>query len=145
MDWNKIWHDRRHLGVPSSVSKRFLSLSYIRRKLCTNLVWRLALSPNEPRQAFTWASSSRSTIGCVQNDFYVWRKTMHLSCTDTNIISKQTETSLTWPTSHRSSIGCVQNNSKPIVRSAQTVHPSRVKISTISKWTVTNFHLSLFI
>jgi hypothetical protein len=32
---------------------------------------------------------------------------------------------------------------KPIVRSAQTVHLSCVKISTISKWTETSFHLSL--
>jgi hypothetical protein len=33
--------------------------------------------------------------------------------------------------------------SEPVVRSAQTVHLSCVKISTISKWTESNFHLSL--
>ena len=33
--------------------------------------------------------------------------------------------------------------SKPIRCSTQTVHLSYVKISTISKWTVTSFHLCL--
>jgi hypothetical protein len=32
---------------------------------------------------------------------------------------------------------------KPTVRSAQTVHLSWSKISTISEWTETSFHLSL--
>jgi hypothetical protein len=49
--------------------KWFLCLQYIRRKPCTYLVSRLALCPNRPKQASTCASSPRSTIGCVQNDF----------------------------------------------------------------------------
>jgi hypothetical protein len=49
--------------------KRFLSLWYVRRKPCTYLVLRLALCPNRPKRASTSASSPRSTIECVQNDF----------------------------------------------------------------------------
>ena len=37
-------------------------------------------------------------------------RTMHLSCTNTNTISKRSERDSTWPTSPRTSIGCVQND-----------------------------------
>jgi hypothetical protein len=50
---------------------------------------------NELNQASTWASSPRSTIGCVQNDFLAYgmfSTNLHLSCTDTNTISKCTKT-----------------------------------------------------
>jgi hypothetical protein len=49
--------------------KWFLSLWYVRRKLCTYLASRLALCLNRPKWASTWATSPRSTIGCIQNDF----------------------------------------------------------------------------
>jgi hypothetical protein len=180
----------------------------------------------------------RSSIGCIQNDFWAygtftanrapscvkistiskWTKasfsvepchlgvpsgvsrtiselmvhlaqTVHLSCTDTNTVSKRTETRLHRTTSPWSSIGCVQNDfwaygtfianyapilhqdkqylqmdqnklpvepchqgvpsgaskmiSDPMVCSAQTLHLSCGKISTISKQTKTSFHLTL--
>jgi hypothetical protein len=72
----------------------FPSLWYVHHKPCTNLASRLALSPNCPKQASTWASSGRSTIGCVQNNFWAMvrlAQTVHLSCTDTNIVSKRTK------------------------------------------------------
>jgi hypothetical protein len=50
--------------------KWFLSLWYVQRKPCTYLAQRLALSPNRAKRVSTWASSPRSTIGCIQNDFY---------------------------------------------------------------------------
>jgi hypothetical protein len=59
-DQNKILHDPRHLGGPLGASK--LSLWYVQRKPCTYLASRLALSPNGPKWASTWASSPRSTI-----------------------------------------------------------------------------------
>jgi hypothetical protein len=49
--------------------KWFLSLWYIPYKPRTYLASRFAISPNELNQASTWASSPRSTIRCVQNDF----------------------------------------------------------------------------
>jgi hypothetical protein len=48
--------------------KIFLSLWCVWGKPFTYIVSRLALSPNRPKQASTWASSPRSTIGCIQND-----------------------------------------------------------------------------
>jgi hypothetical protein len=52
--------------------KRFLSLWYVWRKPCTYLASRLALSQNGPNRASPWASLPRSTIGCIQNDFWVY-------------------------------------------------------------------------
>jgi hypothetical protein len=40
-------------------------------------------------------------------------------------------------------LGAYKMISKPTIRSAQTVHLSWIRISTISKWTETSFHLSL--
>jgi hypothetical protein len=64
-DQNKIPHDPRNLGVPSVRPKQFLNLWYVRRKPCTFLASRFILSPNGPKRASTWASSPRSTIGCI--------------------------------------------------------------------------------
>jgi hypothetical protein len=50
--------------------KWFLRLWYVRHKPCTYLASRLALSLNGLNRASTWALSPRSTIGCVQNDFW---------------------------------------------------------------------------
>jgi hypothetical protein len=50
--------------------KWLLRLWYVRHKPCTYLAWRVALSLNGLDWASTWASSPRSTIGCVQNDFW---------------------------------------------------------------------------
>jgi hypothetical protein len=73
--------------------KWFMSLWYVRRKLCTYLASRLGLSPNKPKRASTWASSPKSTIGCIQSEPMVRSaQTVHLSCTDNNTISKHTET-----------------------------------------------------
>jgi hypothetical protein len=52
--------------------KWFPSLWYVRCKLCTYLASRLALSPNGPKWASTWASSPRSTIGCIQTNFWAY-------------------------------------------------------------------------
>jgi hypothetical protein len=76
--------------------KWFLSLWNIRHKPCTNLGSRLALSPNEPKRASTWASSPRSTILCVENDFRAMVclvQTAHISCIKISTISKPTKTS----------------------------------------------------
>jgi hypothetical protein len=49
--------------------KQFLSLWYVRRKPCTYLASRLALSPNAPKQDSTWPISPSSSIVWNQNDF----------------------------------------------------------------------------
>jgi hypothetical protein len=160
---------------------------------CTYLVSRLALSQNGPKWASSWASSPRSTIGCVQKWFmslwYVWRKpctyltstltpspndrceTPHDPCNlgvpsgVSKMISKPNCTfsanratilcqdlhylqmdrnELSFETHHLGvPSGVSKTIYKPMIRSAQTVHLSCIKISTISKWTETSFHLSL--
>ena len=50
--------------------KWFHTLWYFWRKPFTDLVSRLALSPNEPKRASSWASSPKSTIGCVLKDIW---------------------------------------------------------------------------
>jgi hypothetical protein len=52
--------------------KWFLSLCYVRRKSSNYVASRLALSPNGMKRAYIWASSPRSTIGCVQNDLWAY-------------------------------------------------------------------------
>jgi hypothetical protein len=91
---NELPLEPLHLGVPLGASKTiskpmvhlmqtvhqscvkmrtgpkwFTCLWYVRRKTCTNLVSRLAHSPNGPKRTSTWASSTRSTIRCIQKWF----------------------------------------------------------------------------
>jgi hypothetical protein len=117
----------------------FLSLRYIRHKRCTNLASRVALSPNGQNQASTWASSTRSSIECVQNYFYasdmfganrapIFAPTLALCLNGLKRYS-------TWPTSLTSSIGSIQNYLWAY-GSFYPIHaPSCVKISTIAKRT----------
>jgi hypothetical protein len=87
--------------------KQFLTLCYLWCKMCIYLASRLALSPNRPKRASTWASSPRSTIGCVWNDFQAVVRSaqiVHLSRIKVSTISKQVTT---WASSPRSTIGCI--------------------------------------
>jgi hypothetical protein len=94
--------------------KWFLSLWYIRRKPCIYLVSRLALCPNRPKWATMCASSPRSTIGCVQNDFltlwYVWRKPSIYLASRLTLSPNRPKWASTWASSPRSTIGSVQND-----------------------------------
>jgi hypothetical protein len=74
MDQNEILHDPCHLGVLSGVSKWFPSLWYVWRKPCTYHAPKLTLSPKGPKGDSTWPTSHRSSIGCVQNDFWGYGK-----------------------------------------------------------------------
>jgi hypothetical protein len=96
MDRNEIPHDHRCLGVPSGASKKVSEPIVCSVQIMHLCALRLALSPNIPKWASTCASLTRSTIGCIQNFFVpmvLSAQTVHLSCTDNNTVSKQTETS----------------------------------------------------
>jgi hypothetical protein len=106
--------------------KWFLILYYVRRKPCTYLVSRLALCPNRPKQASTCASSHRSTIWCVQNDFRAYdtfnanrasilRQDYHYLQTDQNEHPLK-------PHHLGVPLGASKMISAPMVRLAQTVH-----------------------
>jgi hypothetical protein len=95
MDQNEILHDPCHLGVPSGASKA-ISKNLVRSSQTMHLSCvKISTISNELNQASTWALSPRSTIGCIENDFWAYvclAQTVHLSWTDTNTISKWTKT-----------------------------------------------------
>ena len=70
-------------------------------------------------------------------------QTVHLSCTDTNTISKRSETGFHKDPRH---IGVPSAVSKPIsepmVRSAQTVHLYGTEVNTVSKQTEIRFYMT---
>jgi hypothetical protein len=70
LHWNERPFEPRHPRVPSGASKQFLSLWYVWRKPCTYHALKPTLSPKGPKRASIWASSPRSTIRCVQNNFW---------------------------------------------------------------------------
>jgi hypothetical protein len=102
MNQNEVLHDPYRLGVPSGASKmiselmvrsvqtvhlslikistiskrtetRFhLRLWYVWCKLWIYLAPTLTLSPNGPKRYSTWPTLPRSSIRCVQNDFWVY-------------------------------------------------------------------------
>jgi hypothetical protein len=95
MERNNIPHDPRHHGVPSGASK-MISEVVVRLGQTVHLSCvKISIISKWMDEASTWASSPRSTIGCVQNDFWAYgllAQTIHLSCTNTNNISKWTKT-----------------------------------------------------
>jgi hypothetical protein len=94
--------------------KWFPSLRYVRRKPCTYLESRLALSPNETKRAFIWALSPRIIIRCVQNDFlslwYVWRKRCTYLALKLTLSSNGLKQAFIWALAPRSFIRCIQND-----------------------------------
>jgi hypothetical protein len=147
MDRNKIPQDPQHLVVPSGASK-MISKPMVRSAQTMHLSCvRLALSLNELNQASTWALSIRSTIGCVQNDFWAYGMYgtnqapilhLHQYCLqmDQNEIPHD-------PRHLRVPSGASKTISKVVVRSTQIVYLSCVKISTIFEMTESSFQLSL--
>jgi hypothetical protein len=83
-------------------------------KPCNYLASRLTLSPNGPRQASTWHTLPRSTIGCAQSDFHASGTFIAKPCTylalDSNYLQNKLKWAFAWPTSPRSTIGCIQND-----------------------------------
>jgi hypothetical protein len=115
--------------------KQLLRQWYVRHNPCTYLVSRLAITLNSLNWASTWTSSPRSTIGCVQNNFWacgtfgtnrapIMRQ--DLQYLQTNWIKHPLE-----PRTQGVPSGVSKTFFEPMVRLAQTLHLSCVKISTI--------------
>ena len=120
---------------------------------------------NGLKQASTWASSPRSTIGCVQNKhplephhvgvpslcpkwflslWYVWRKPCTYLVSRLALCPNGPKRDILLEPGHLGvPTGASKMISEPMVRLAQTMHLSCLKISTISKWIETGFHLSI--
>jgi hypothetical protein len=114
--------------------KWFMSLWYVRRKSCIYLALRLVLSPNRPKWGSTWASSPRSTIRCVQNDFCAY-----------GTFGANRAPILHWRY-HCLQMEYHRVRSKriflPMVRFAQTMQLSCTDTTTISKWIEMWFHMT---
>jgi hypothetical protein len=147
MTWIKHPLEPRHLGVPSGASKTIsdpvLHLARIVHLSCANI----SIISNELNEASTWASSPRSTIGCVQNDFWAYDmfSTNHAPILNPHQHYLQIDQTTIPHDPHHLGLpsGASKTISEPVVRSAQTLHLSCVKISTISKRIESSIHLNL--
>jgi hypothetical protein len=71
-------------------------------------------------------------------------QTVHLSCTETNTMSKKDRNKILHDPRHLGvPSGASKMISEPVVQFAQIVHLSCTEPNTISKQTETSFHLSL--
>jgi hypothetical protein len=75
--------------------------------------------------------------------WYVWCKPSTYIAPTLTLSQDEPKRHSTWPTHLGVPLGAFKTISEPMVRLAQTAHLSCIKISTISKWTQTSFHLSL--
>jgi hypothetical protein len=92
--------------------KWFLSLWYVWDKLCAYLALKLTLSPNRPKRDSMWPTLARSSIKCVQNNFWAC-----VTCEPCTYLASRLALSpnglnraSTWASSPRSTIWCVQND-----------------------------------
>jgi hypothetical protein len=147
MDRNEIPHDPVNSEFHRVCPKWFLSLWYVRRKQCTYLASRLALSPNKLNRASTWASSPRSTIGCVPNGLWAYGMfdTNYAPILQQHYHCLQMDREEIPHDPHHLGVlsGASKMISKPTVRSAPTVHLSCIKLSIIYIRNESCFHLSL--
>jgi hypothetical protein len=93
--------------------KWFSGQLYVSCKLCTYLASRLELSPRRLKRASIWSTSSRSSIGCTQNDMSLWYvrpKPCTYVVLRLTLSPNRPKQGCPWPTSPRSSIGCAQND-----------------------------------
>ena len=140
----------------------FLKIFYVPCKPYTYLSSRLALSPNRPNRAFTWASITRSTIGNFHNDFWAYGAlgTNHAAIMHQNKYYVQLDWSeIPYDTLHLVVVplgastvpsgastvpsGVSKLISDHMVCSMQTMHLFCINIRTISKQTEPRFHMSL--
>jgi hypothetical protein len=119
---------------------------YIRHKPCTYHAPRLTLYPNRPKWAFTWPTPPRSTIECVQNDFWAYgtfgaNRAPNL-CLDLHHLQMDRNKLPLDPCHLGVSSGVPKMISMPVVLLMQTMCLSCVKINTISKQTKIRFPLT---
>jgi hypothetical protein len=146
MNWIELPHEPCHLGVPSRASKTILSPLYVWRKLCTYLALALTLSQNRPKRD----STCPCHLGLPSGAYKMISKPMvrstqivHLSCTDWHCLQMEWNEHPLEPRHLGVPSGASKIISDPMVCLAQTMHLSCIKVSTISKWTESSFHLSL--
>jgi hypothetical protein len=147
MNWIKYPLEPCHLGVPSGASKMIFEPMVCSMQTMHLSCIKISTISTELKQIFIWASSPRSTIGCVQNDFWVYgmfsTNRAHILCRQQHYLQMVQNKISHDPCHLRVPSGASKTISEVVVRSAQTVHISCVKISTIFEWSKSSFHLSL--
>jgi hypothetical protein len=154
MNRNELLLEPRHLGVTircvKIISKPMVCLAQMVHQSCmdTNTIskWiNTNIVTKRTKIRFHMTHAPSSSIECIQNDLWTrgtFKQNMRPSCTDTNTLSPNgPKCDSTWRTSPRSSSGAFKMISEPVVRSAQNMYLSCIKISTISKHTKMRFHL----
>jgi hypothetical protein len=108
---------------------------------------KISIMSNELSQACTWASLPRSTIRCVQNDFWTYgmfstnhAPTLHWH---QHCLQMDQNEILQDPRHLRVPSGASKMTSEAMVHSSQTVHRPCVRISYIFEWSRSSFHLRL--
>jgi predicted DCC family thiol-disulfide oxidoreductase YuxK len=135
--WTGLSLEPCHLRVPSGAPKWFLHWWYVWHKLCTYLAPTITLSPNGKKWDSTWPTSHRSSIGCVQNDFWAYGTfdaNCALSCVKISTMPKKDQNERY----HQAS----KMISRPMVRLAQTMLLSCTDTNTVSKRKEARFHMS---
>jgi hypothetical protein len=136
MDQNEIRHDPRHLGVSSGASKTFFDVVVHLAQTVHLSCVKISTIFERTESSFHLRLVTRSNIGCVQNDFWAYgtfganrapilRQDYHYH--QTNSIKHPLELRHL-----RVPLGAAKMISEHLVHSAQTMHLSCVKISTIS-------------
>jgi hypothetical protein len=137
---------RRTIECAQNDLAQTMNLWYVWHKPWTYLASRLALlqalwneHPLLPRHLGVSSGASKM----ISEPMVRFVQTMHLCFTNTNSVSKWTETSLHMTHITKEFYRVSKMISKPMVRSAQSMLLSCVKIRTISKRIESSFHLSL--
>ena len=111
---NEIPHDPCHIGVPSgasnTISEPMVRSAQTVHRSCVKISTISKLTKTSFQLSFVTYEYHQVRPKQYMSLWYVWRKTVHLSCTNTNTFSKRTERDSTCTTSPRSSIGCFQND-----------------------------------
>jgi hypothetical protein len=136
-----------HLVVSSSASKTISKLVVRFVQTVHQSCVKISTISNELNQASTWALSPRSIIEAVQNDFWAYDmfSTNHAPILHRHQHYLKIDQNEIWHDPHHLWVpsGASKTISDVVVRVAQTVLLSCVKISTIFEWTELSFHLSI--
>jgi hypothetical protein len=141
--WHYLQIDRNEIPLdPRRVCPRwFLSLWYVWCKPCTYVEPTLTPSPNRPKWHSTRPTSPRSSVGCIQSDFWAYGT----FGANRAPISHQDYHS---PKTNRNELVLeahylgVPSGASKMIFDPQTVHLSCTNISTISKRTKTRFDMT---
>jgi hypothetical protein len=146
MDWNEFLHDPHHLAVSSGESK-MISEPTVRSAQTVHLSWiKISTISKQTKQASIWALSPRSTIHCVQNDFWHYG-TFGANCApimhrNQHYLQKDQNEILHDPRHQGVPSGVYKTVSEAMVRLVQTVVLFCTDANTICKRTETRFYMT---